>query len=94
MSVAFAGGELSFTQNRLECPECVGCRLLRCTIRCPCMDSSSFASTLFVDDSIRLLTCIRSAYRAVWHVTLMGYSRACSQLLSRTLPHVDIHGFC
>jgi len=59
-----------------------------------CMDSSSFASALFVDDKVRLLTCIRSLYRALWHGTLMGYPRARSQLLCRALLHLAIHGFC
>ncbi len=58
------------------------------------MDSSSFASALFVADKVRLLTCIRSLYRALWHGTLMGYPRARSQLLCRALLHLVIHGFC
>ena len=58
-----------------------------------CMDSSSFASALFVADKARLLTCIRSLYRALWHGTLMGYPRARSQLLCRALLHLVIHGF-
>ena len=48
-----------------------------------CMDSSSFASTLFFGDEVRLLTCIRSLFRASRHGTLMGYPRVSSPLLCR-----------
>ena len=58
------------------------------------MDSSSFASTLIVGEGIRLLTYIRSLYRASVHATLMGNSRASPQLLSRASTHLAIHGFC
>jgi hypothetical protein len=38
-----------------------------------CMDSSSFASTLIFGDEVRLLTYIRSLFRASQHATLMGF---------------------
>jgi hypothetical protein len=40
-----------------------------------CMDSSSFARSQ-LRRQVRLLTCIRSLYRAAMHATLMGYSHA------------------
>jgi len=45
------------------------------------MDSSSFASTLLFSGRVRLLTYIRSLFRASQHGTLMGYSRASSSRL-------------
>ena len=58
------------------------------------MDSSSFASTLFVDDEVRLLTCIRSLYRTLGYATLMGYPRTGSLLLYRALTRSAVDGVC
>jgi hypothetical protein len=51
------------------------------------------ASTLFFGGGVRLLTYIRSLFRAFWHGTLMGYSRASSLLLCRACCTWSSSGF-